>query len=109
MVMWRGPCSTQKQTLKFISGLSLAAKAQLLSLTGQNPGSLLAFLQYTLIRHSYLMEFISNSTCRMCGTEEETSVHILCKCEALASLRHAHVGSFFLDTDDSRVLSIGAT
>jgi len=54
------------------------------------------------------MVFNSNPTCRMCGTEEETSVHILCKCEALASLRHAHVGSFFLDPDDIRILCIGA-
>jgi len=54
------------------------------------------------------MVFNSNPTCRMCGTEEETSVHILCKCEALASLRHAHVGSFFLDPDDIRILCIVA-
>jgi hypothetical protein len=27
-------------------------------------------------------------TCSKCGTEEETSVHILDECEALASLRH---------------------
>jgi hypothetical protein len=26
----------------------------------------------------------------------------LCECEALASLRHAHLGSFFLDPDDIR-------
>jgi hypothetical protein len=26
----------------------------------------------------------------------ETSARILCRCEALASLRHAHLGSFFL-------------
>ena len=32
-----------------------------------------------------------------CGTEEETSVHVLCECEALASLRHTYLGSFFLD------------
>ena len=31
----------------------------------------------------------SNPTCGKCGTEEETSVHILYECEALASLRHA--------------------
>jgi hypothetical protein len=48
---------------------------------------------------------LSNSpTCRKCGTEEETSVHILCKCESLASLRHMHLGSFFLDPEDIRVL-----
>jgi hypothetical protein len=50
----------------------------------------------------------SNPTCRKCGTEEETSVHFLCECEALASLRHAHLGSFFLDPEDIRKLSIGA-
>jgi len=27
-----------------------------------------------------------NPICRKCGTEEETSAHILCECEALASL-----------------------
>jgi len=45
--------------------------------------------------------------CRKCGTEEETSVHILCACEALAS--HAHIRiwvTFFLDPEDIRKLSI---
>jgi hypothetical protein len=42
------------------------------------------------------------------GTEEETSVHILCECEVLASLIHAHLGSFFLDPEDLTKLSIGA-
>jgi hypothetical protein len=30
----------------------------------------------------------------LCGTQEETSVHVLCKCEALASIRHTYLGSF---------------
>jgi len=34
--------------------------------------------------------------------------HILCECEALASLRHAYLGSFFLDPEDIRVLGMGA-
>jgi len=38
----------------------------------------------------------------------KTSVHILCECEALASLRHAYLGSFFLDLEDIRVLGRGA-
>ena len=33
-----------------------------------------------------------------CGTEEKTSVPMLCECEALASLRHAYVGSLILDS-----------
>jgi len=45
--------------------------------------------------------------CRKCGTEEEISVHILCECEDLASLRHAYLGSFFLDPEDIRELGMG--
>ena len=43
-----------------------------------------------------------------CGTVEETSVHILCECEALASLINTYLSSFFLDPEDIRKLSIGA-
>jgi hypothetical protein len=46
--------------------------------------------------------------CRKCGTEEEASAHILCECEALASLRHAYLGSLFLDLEDIRELGMGA-
>jgi len=39
--------------------------------------------------------------------EEETSVHILCECEALASLRHAYLVSYFLDPENIMNLSTG--
>jgi hypothetical protein len=39
---------------------------------------------------------------------EETSVHILCECEALAALRHANLGSLFLDPKDVKGLSVRA-
>jgi len=54
----------------------------------------------TLRRHLYLKGLINSLLCRRCGTDEETSLHILCECEALASLRHAYLGSFFLDLED---------
>jgi hypothetical protein len=54
------------------------------------------------------MGLSNDPACRECGTEEETSVHILCECEALASLRHQYLGSFFLDPEDIRVLGVGA-
>ena len=44
----------------------------------------------------------------MCGAEEEFSAHILCECEALASLRHACLGSFFLERDNIKSTSLGA-
>jgi len=53
------------------------------------------------------MGLSNNPTCRKCGTEEETSVHILCECEALASLRYAYLGSFFLGPEDIQKLNIG--
>ena len=50
----------------------------------------------------------NNPICRKCGTEEETSVHIMFECEALTSLRYTYLGSFFLDQEDIRVVSMGA-
>jgi hypothetical protein len=54
------------------------------------------------------MGLSNKPTCRKCGTEEETPVHILCEFEALASLRHTQLGSFFLGPEDIRKPSIGA-
>jgi hypothetical protein len=42
-------------------------------------------------------------------TKEETSVHVLCECEALASLRHAYLGSYFLDREGVTNLNMGVT
>jgi len=39
---------------------------------------------------------------------EETSAHILCECEALASLRHAYLGSFVLEPEVIKSLGLGA-
>ena len=40
---------------------------------------------------------------------EETSAHVLCDWEALVSLRCTYLGSFFLDPEDFRNLSLRAT
>jgi len=39
---------------------------------------------------------------------EETSAHILCECEVLTSLRHAHLGSIFLEPKDTQTIGLGA-
>jgi len=54
------------------------------------------------------MGLSNKTTCKKCSTEEETSLYVLCECEALASLRHAYMGSFILDPEDIRKPSIGA-
>ena len=53
------------------------------------------------------MGLCNDPMCRKYGAEEESSVHMLCECEALASLRHAYLGSFFLDPEDIRELGMG--
>ena len=61
---------------------------------------------HALRRHLPLMELTSSPLCKRCGAEEETSLHTLCECEALASLRHVYLGSF-LDPEDIKSLSLG--
>jgi ribosomal protein L40E len=48
----------------------------------------------TLRRYLHLMRLTNSPLCRKCGAEDETSAHILCRCEALASLRHLYLGTF---------------
>jgi hypothetical protein len=62
----------------------------------------------TLARHLYLLRLVDNPLCRRCGKMEETMAHILCEFEALASLRHAYLGSFFLEPKDIQSISLGA-
>jgi hypothetical protein len=103
------PCSTQRQARKLISGPSPATKARLLSFNAVQSRVVTGLLtgHNTLRRHLYVMGLSNNSTCRKC-TEEETSIHVMCECESLASLRHAFLGSFFLDPEDIMNLSVGA-
>jgi hypothetical protein len=54
------------------------------------------------------MELPNRPLCRRCGAEEETSGRIFYEREALTSLRHAYLGSFFLDPEEVNSLSLGA-
>jgi hypothetical protein len=48
----------------------------------------------------YIMGPIDSSLCGSCRAEKETSVHVLCECEAVTTLRHAYLGAFVLDPED---------
>ena len=61
----------------------------------------------TLRRHLYPLGLLDSPLCRKCRVREETSAHILCACEALASLRRAYLGCFFLEPKDIRSLGLG--
>jgi hypothetical protein len=110
LALWQGPCSTQRQARELISGPNLATGAQLLSFNRTQTRAVIGLLtgHNILRRHLHVMGLINDSACRKCVIEEETSVHILCECEALASLRHQYLGSFFLHPEDIRVLGVGA-
>ena len=110
LALWQVPCSTQSQARELISGPNLATGAPLLSFNRKQTRAVIGLLtgHNTLIRHLHVMGLSNNPTLRKCGTEEETSVHILCECEDLASLRHIYLGSFFLNLEDIRVLGVGA-
>ena len=62
----------------------------------------------TLRRHLHLLGLLDSPLCRRCRAEEETSAHILCECEVLASLRHAYLGSYFLQPEDITSIILGA-
>ena len=53
------------------------------------------------------MVLTNSPLCRRRGAEEVTSAHVLCECEDLATLRHTSLGSFSLDPEDVRSLSLG--
>ena len=61
----------------------------------------------TLRRHLHLIGLSESPMCR-CGEEDETSAHILCGCEALATLKHVYLGSFFMEPEDIESISLGA-
>jgi hypothetical protein len=95
---WWGLGDTQRQAHKLISGPSLGTKNKLLSFNRIQSRAVIGLLtgHNTLRRHLHLLGLLDSPLCGKCAVKEETSAHILCKCEALASLRHAHLGSFFL-------------
>jgi len=61
-----------------------------------------------LRRHLHLMGLSDSPLCRRCGAEGETLAHMLCKCEAFASQRHVYLGSFFLEAQDIKSISLWA-
>jgi hypothetical protein len=100
---------TQRQARELILGPWQGAKARILSFNRTQSRAVTGLLtgHNILRRHLHLAALLDSPLCR-CGAEEETSAHILCECEALASLRHAYLCSFFLEPEDIKSISLGA-
>jgi hypothetical protein len=101
--------NTQRQARELISGPSLGTKTKVLSFNRTQSRAVIGLLtsHNTLRRHLYPLGLQDSPLCRKCGVMEETSAHIFCKCETLASLRHAYLGSFFLEPKDIQSISLG--
>jgi hypothetical protein len=101
---------TQRQAQELISGPCLCAKARFLSFNRTQSRAVTGLLigHNTLRRHLHLMGLSDSPLCRGCGAEDKTAAHILCECEALASLRHAYLGFFFLEPEDIQIISLEA-
>ena len=105
----QGLGDAQRQIQESISGPCLCVKARFLSFNRKQSRAVSGLLtgHNTLKRHLHLMGLSDSSLCR-CGAKDETSAHILSECEALASLRHVYLGSFFLEPEDINSISLGA-
>jgi len=106
--LWQGLGGTQRQAPELISGPCLGAKARFLSFNRTQSRAVTGLLtrHNTLRRHLHLTGLSDSPLCR-CAAEVETSAHILCECEALASHRHVYLGSFFLEPEGIKSISLG--
>jgi hypothetical protein len=70
-VLWRGPCSVERQAGELISDPDLATRARLLSLNRTQSRVVIVLLtgHNTLWRYLYVMGLSDNPICGKCGTE----------------------------------------
>jgi ferredoxin-thioredoxin reductase catalytic subunit len=107
---WRNLGDSQRQARELISGPCRGTRIGLVSLTRTQSRVVTRLLtgHNTLRRHLHLMGLTVSPLCRTCGAEDETSAHILCRCEALASIRHAYLCSLFLEPEDIKSQNLWA-
>jgi hypothetical protein len=108
-VWWRGLGDSQRQAQELILGPCLGAKTRFLSFNRTQSRAVTGLLtgHNTLRRHLHLIGLSDSPLCKRCGAEEETSAHILSECEALAALRHVYLGSFSLEPEEIKIISLG--
>jgi hypothetical protein len=101
--------SAQRQARELISGPCRGTNVRFLSFNRTQSIIVTGLLtDNTLLRHLHLLGLTDSPLCRKCGAEEDTSAYILCRCEALASIRHAYLGSSFLEPEDIKSQNLGA-
>jgi ribonuclease HI len=87
LVRWRGLSGTLRQAQGLILGPCIANKTMVMSFNRAQSRVVIGLLtgHNTLRRHLHIMGLMDSPLCRKCGAGEETSAHVLCECEALAT------------------------
>jgi hypothetical protein len=72
-------------------------------------GVLIALTEHVrLNKHLHRMGLLSDPTCAACGIEEESALHFICVCPALANLRTQIFGKPILSVSEYEGMSAGS-
>ena len=105
---WRDLGDTLRQARELISGPCSGTRIKLFSFYRNQSRVVTGLLTgHNTAETSSPTGLLDSTLCRGCGVKEETSAHILCECEVLASLRHRYLGSLFLEPEYIKSISLG--
>jgi hypothetical protein len=73
-----------------------------MNVVGTTPSSI-SKINFIIILPSTSRSYLgltNDPICERCLEEDQSAIHILCDCEAVAHIRFRHLGQFFLETSD---------
>lgn len=59
-----------------------------------------------LMKHMHTMGIAESSTCRKCGEDEETPIHVICHCPAVTGKRMKYLGAPMLEPGEVSTISL---
>ncbi|KAJ8915528.1 hypothetical protein NQ315_012410 [Exocentrus adspersus] len=97
-----------RQARLLIKGPGAAATRSLVSLNRANIKIITGLLtgHGRLNKHLNTIGLSPDSRCRLCGTSDEDSVHVLCHCPRVIVNRHKHFGAGYLAPEDIREIPV---
>ncbi len=99
---------TCRQAKYAVKGIDKKITKQLLSLPRSKLRPLVGLLtgHYLFNRHLFNIGVVDTPLCPLCNAEDETSLHFLGACDALAEARGFIFGTRYLDTEDIKGLAL---
>ncbi|KAJ8913990.1 hypothetical protein NQ315_008982 [Exocentrus adspersus] len=97
-----------RQARLLIKGPGAAVTRSLVSLNRANIKIITGLLtgHDRLNKHLNTIGLSPDSRCRLCGTSDEDSVHVLCHCPRVIVNRHKHFGAGYLAPEDIREIPV---